>query len=122
MFFGAGGDDLDAVDLNLDGEGWTDSRAGDDGSANEAVGSAAIFGKVIKRVAAGVNDHGVRGGKMVLTAQFFRIGDEFQIACAVGRKEREGPVCVTRKPDDHGREAIARRVAIRKFLRCPGTR
>lgn len=106
-----------AVNLNLDGEGRTDSRAGNDGSANEAVGSAAISGEVINGMRAGIGNHGMDSGEMVRAAQFFRVGDEFQIACAVGRAEREGPVCVARKPDDHCREAVAGRVAICKFLR-----
>jgi len=114
--FGAGGDDLAACDLNLDGEGRADSRAGDDGSANEAVGSAAIFGEVIKRVGTGVGNHGMDSGKVVRAAQFFRVGDEFQIACAVWGPEREGPVCVARKSHDHCGESIARRVVIHKFL------
>lgn len=120
LLFDAGGNDLATVDLNFDGEGRTDSRAGDDGSANEAVGSAAVLGEVIKRVGARVNDHGVSGGEMVFAAQFFRVGDEFQITCAVGSAEREGPVSVAWKPDDHCREAIAARVPIRKSLRRPG--
>jgi len=116
LLFDAGGDDLAAFDLNLDGEGRADSRAGNDGSTNESVGSAAISAEVINGMRAGIGNHGMDSGEVVRVAQFFRVGDEFQFACAVRSPEREGPICIARKPDDHCREAVAGCVAICKFL------
>ena len=94
--FRADGEDLFALDLELNAKGRANVAALDDAAANpDVAGKAGSFQGIVKRAAARIADEGMSGSaKAVFCFQLFKVGDVLEMAGAVGGFARKGPITV----------------------------
>jgi len=94
--FHADGEDVFALDFELDAEGRAEVGALGDGAANpDVAGEIGHFGGIEEGVAARIADHGVFGAtKTIFVGEFVEVGDVFELAISVRGVHGESPITV----------------------------